>query len=76
MGCAAVRFLADTNDSGMVAEVAGEMTLIPLDEIVGGIRGVDPNGDTVLTGREIGICFGDETSGTFLNRGSLAQRLA
>jgi ATP-dependent phosphofructokinase / diphosphate-dependent phosphofructokinase len=76
MGCAAVRFLADTNQSGMVAEVAGEMTLIPLDEIVGGIRGVDPNGDTVRTGRDIGICFGDESSGTFLNRGSLAQRLA
>jgi 6-phosphofructokinase 1 len=76
MGCAAVRFLADTNDSGMVAEVAGEMTLIPLDQIVGGIREVDPNGDAVLTGRDIGISFGDESSGTFLNRGSLAQRLA
>jgi 6-phosphofructokinase 1 len=76
MGCAAIRFLADTNDSGMVAEVAGEMRLIPLDQIVGGIREVDPNGDAVLTGRDIGICFGDESPGTFLNRGSLAQRLA
>jgi 6-phosphofructokinase 1 len=60
----------------MVAEVAGEMKLIPLDQIVGGIREVDPNGDAVLTGRDIGICFGDESPGTFLNRGSLAQRLA
>jgi phosphofructokinase-like protein len=68
MGCAAVRFLAETERSGMVAEVAGEIKLIPLEQIVGGIRSVDPSGDTVMTGREIGICFGDEPSGTFLNR--------
>ena len=75
MGCAAVRFLAETENSGMVAEVAGEMKLIPLDQIVGGIRGVDPNGDTVMTGRDIGICFGDEATGQFLSKVSLAQHL-
>jgi len=68
MGCAAVRYLAETERSGMVAEVGGEMRLIPLEEIVGGIRGVDPVGDTVMTGRDVGICFGDEPSGTFLDR--------
>jgi 6-phosphofructokinase 1 len=75
MGCAAVRFLAETDRSGMVAEVGGEMRLIPLEEIVGGIRGVDPIGDTVLTGRDVGICFGDEPAGTFLNRVSGTQPL-
>jgi 6-phosphofructokinase 1 len=68
MGCAAVRYLAETDRSGMVAEVAGEMTLIPLEEVTGGIREVDPLGDTVMTGRDVGICFGDEPPGTFLNR--------
>jgi ATP-dependent phosphofructokinase / diphosphate-dependent phosphofructokinase len=75
MGCAAVRFLAETDKSGMVAEVAGEMQLLPLEQIVGGIRGVDPNGDTVMTGRDIGISFGDEASGQFLNKVSLPQHL-
>ncbi|HKU40054.1 MAG TPA: ATP-dependent 6-phosphofructokinase [Polyangiales bacterium] len=68
LGCAAVRVLAETDQSGMVADVAGEIKLIPLDEIVGGIRCVDPSGDTVATARDVGICFGDEVVGTFLNR--------
>jgi 6-phosphofructokinase 1 len=68
MGCAAVRFLAQTDKSGMVAEVAGQIQLVPLEEIVGGIRGVDPTGDTVATARDLGICFGDEAPGTFVNR--------
>jgi 6-phosphofructokinase len=76
MGCAAVRYLAETDRSGMVAEVGGEMTLVPLELIVGGIRGVDPTGDTVMTGRDVGICFGDELSGTFLNRVSVPQPVA
>lgn len=59
MGCAAVRYLAETDESGLVAEVAGEIQLIPLENVVGGIRGVDPHGDTVTTGRDLGICFGD-----------------
>ncbi|HKP63784.1 MAG TPA: ATP-dependent 6-phosphofructokinase [Polyangiales bacterium] len=73
MGCAAVRYLAETSSSGMVAEVGGEMKLVPLEEIVGGIRGVELAGDTVATGRDVGICFGDEPGGTFLNRLTAAQ---
>jgi 6-phosphofructokinase 1 len=77
MGCAAVRYLAETSLSGMVAEVGGEIRLVPLEEIVGGIRGVDPSGDAVATGRDVGICFGDEAEGIFLNRlGSAPQMKA
>jgi phosphofructokinase-like protein len=76
MGCAAVRYLAETSLSGMVAEVGGDMKLVPLEEIVGGIRGVDPSGDTVATGRDVGICFGDEPPGTFLNRLTALQLAA
>jgi phosphofructokinase-like protein len=67
MGSAAVRYLADTDDSGMIAEVGGELTLVPLEQIVGGFRGVEVHNDTMLTARDLGICFGDEPAGTFLN---------
>jgi 6-phosphofructokinase 1 len=68
MGCAAVRFLADTNKSGMVAQVAGEIDLVPFEAVIGGIRTVDIHGDTVATGRDLGISFGDEPRGTFLGK--------
>jgi phosphofructokinase-like protein len=70
MGCAAVRYLAECELSGMVAQVADEITLIPFELVVGGIRGVEMNNDTVLTARELGICFGDEPVDTFLTRPS------
>jgi 6-phosphofructokinase 1 len=65
MGCAAVRYLANTVKSGMVAQVAGEIELIPFEQVVGGIRSVDIHNDAVETGRDLGICFGDERPGTF-----------
>ncbi|HEY6080909.1 MAG TPA: ATP-dependent 6-phosphofructokinase [Polyangiaceae bacterium] len=67
MGCAAVRYVASTKESGMVAQVGGEMVLVPFDEVVGGTRSVDISCDTVETGRDLGICFGDEPVGTFTN---------
>ncbi|HEY2733801.1 MAG TPA: ATP-dependent 6-phosphofructokinase, partial [Polyangiales bacterium] len=68
MGCAAVRFLADGDRSGMVAQVAGEIRLVPFEEVIGGTRGVDVGGDEVATGRDLGISFGDEPKDTFLGR--------
>jgi ATP-dependent phosphofructokinase / diphosphate-dependent phosphofructokinase len=65
MGCAAVRFLAETDQSGMLAEIGGQIRLLPLDDVVGGIRKVDVEGDSVRTGRDLGICFGDEALGAF-----------
>jgi ATP-dependent phosphofructokinase / diphosphate-dependent phosphofructokinase len=59
MGCAAVRYLAADEQSGMVAQINGEMHLVPFEQVVGGTRGVDVHGDTVETGRDLGICFGD-----------------
>jgi len=68
LGSAAVRYLAETNDSGMVSQVGGEIHLIPLHEVTGGTRGVEVRSDTVETARDIGICFGDEPVGTFNTR--------
>lgn len=68
MGCAAVRYVASTKESGMVAQVGGEMVLVPFEQVVGGTRCVEISSDTVETGRDLGICFGDEPVGTFTNR--------
>jgi len=68
MGCAAVRYLAEGDQSGMVAQIAGEMRLVPFADVIGGTRGVDVHGDTVATARDVGTCFGDEPVGTFLSR--------
>lgn len=65
LGCAAVRFLAQGRESGLVAQVSGEIRLVPLEEVVGGTRGVELQSDTVQTARDLSICFGDEVEGTF-----------
>jgi ATP-dependent phosphofructokinase / diphosphate-dependent phosphofructokinase len=65
LGCAAVRYLAESDQSGMVAQVSGKVMLIPFDQVVGGTRSVELDSDILQTGRDIGICFGDEPAGTF-----------
>jgi len=67
LGCAAVRYLANGNESGMVAQLCDSTRLIPFADIVGGTRSVPPDSDEVQTARDIGICFGDEAEGTFLS---------
>jgi 6-phosphofructokinase 1 len=68
MGCAAVRYLADSTASGMVGQIGGEIQLVTFAEVVGGIRTVPIDSDTVETARQLGICLGDEAEGTFLGR--------
>lgn len=68
LGTSAVRYLAETDRSGLVSQVSGAIELVPFEQVVGGTRTVDPHSDTVETGRDLGICFGDEPIGTFLNR--------
>jgi 6-phosphofructokinase 1 len=75
LGCAAVRVLAETNDSGMIAQIGDDIRLVPFEQVVGGIRSVDVHGDTVATGRDLGICFGDEASHTFASAGANPVRL-
>jgi 6-phosphofructokinase 1 len=59
LGCAAVRFLAETDKSGMVAILKNELRLVPFEQVVGATRTVDIHSDTVMTARELGISFGD-----------------
>jgi 6-phosphofructokinase 1 len=66
LGTAATRFLAETNESGLVAVDGREIRLIPLSEAVG-IRLVPKDSQVLQTGRDLGLCFGDESPGTFLS---------
>jgi 6-phosphofructokinase 1 len=65
MGAAAVRFVAETNQSGLVAQIGNELALVPFEKVVGGIRSVGLDSDLLLTGRDLGVCFGDEAPGVF-----------
>jgi ATP-dependent phosphofructokinase / diphosphate-dependent phosphofructokinase len=59
MGSAAVRYIDEGEQSGMVAQIGGEIVLVPFAQVVGGTRGVDVHCDTIRTARDIGICLGD-----------------
>jgi 6-phosphofructokinase 1 len=52
----------------MVGQLGDQIHLVPFDEVVGGIRTVPLDSDTIETARQLGICLGDEPEGTFLGR--------
>lgn len=58
-GAAAVRALEQGYSGVMVAHQVPKMIYIPIEEAIGKMKLVDPEGETVVTGRELGICFGD-----------------
>jgi 6-phosphofructokinase 1 len=58
-GAAAVRAIEQSKFDHMVALKSPDIALVPLAEALGIQKRVDINGDTVLTARDIGICFGD-----------------
>ena len=59
-GAAAVRFLEETDRSGMVAICADTITLCDFSVVCSGTKTVSPLCDTVQTARAMGVCFGDE----------------
>ena len=59
-GAAAVRLAASGRFDQMVALQCGEITSLPLAEAVAVPKRVNPQGDAVVTARNIGISFGDE----------------
>ena len=66
MGCAATRFLADRTETGVVALRCGELELVPLSEATRRIKTVPLDSNLLQTGRDLGLCFGDEPEGFFL----------
>jgi 6-phosphofructokinase 1 len=64
-GAAAVRFLLDGETSGVVALQGTRVGLASMELATSGIKSVPLESDTVITAREMGICFGDEPKGRF-----------
>ena len=58
-GAAAVRAIEEGKFDHMVALKSPDLALVPLGEALGIQKRVKPDGDTVLTARDLGICFGD-----------------
>ncbi|MGE3258867.1 MAG: 6-phosphofructokinase [Geobacter sp.] len=58
-GAAAVRAIEEGTFDQMVALKSPDIALVPLAEALGIQKRVQPDGDTVLTARDLGICFGD-----------------
>jgi ATP-dependent phosphofructokinase / diphosphate-dependent phosphofructokinase len=64
-GAGAVRYLAAGCASGMVALQNHKVVLVTLEEATARTKTVPLDCDTMVTGREMGICFGDEPAGRF-----------
>jgi 6-phosphofructokinase 1 len=58
-GAAAVRAIEQGKFDQMVALQSPDIVLVPLAEALGIQKRVRVDGDAVLTGRDLGICFGD-----------------
>jgi 6-phosphofructokinase 1 len=58
-GAAAVRALAEGQTGVMVALAIDGVRHVPLSEVAGRMRCVPLDGDTMATGRDLGICFGE-----------------
>jgi phosphofructokinase-like protein len=59
-GAAAIRFLTETDLSGVVAIRADTIELCSFDTVTSGTKFVPLQCDTIKTARSLGICFGDE----------------
>lgn len=64
-GTAAIRFLAEDHGNGMVALRNNRIELVDLELVAGKTKVVTVDSDTVLTARDMGVCFGDEPPGFF-----------
>ena len=58
-GAAAVRALNEGQRGVMVALAYPNVNYVPLAEVAGRMKGVPLDSDTIQTGRDLGICFGD-----------------
>lgn len=58
-GTAAVRALDEGHTGVMVALSHPNVIYVPLADVAGRMKAVPPDSDTLQTGRDLGICFGD-----------------
>jgi len=58
-GAAAVRLIENEKFGAMVALDPPNVKAVPLEEVIGSIKNVSLDSDTIQTARDIGMCFGD-----------------
>lgn len=58
-GTAAVRALDEGHSGVMVSLAFPNVVYVPLADVAGRMKAVPPDSDTLQTGRDLGICFGD-----------------
>jgi len=59
-GAAAARLILDQNYGNMVGIVDNQIVPVPLEEVAGKLKEIDPNMDIIAETRDLGISFGDE----------------
>lgn len=60
LGAAAGRLIVERKYGRMVAFDGFEVTSVPLGEVAGKLKYVDPEGAAIREAKDMGICFGDE----------------
>ena len=60
LGSAAAKAIIDKKYGNMVAIINGETKLVPLEEVAGKLKGVDPKCKMIQEAKFMGISFGDE----------------
>lgn len=59
-GAAAARLILDEDYGNMVGIVDNQIVPVPLGEVAGKLKEIDPNMDIIVETRDLGISFGDE----------------
>jgi len=60
LGAAAGRLIADEKYGCMVAFNGSEIVPVPLEEVAGKLKLIDPEASIIKEAKDLGICFGDE----------------
>jgi len=68
-GAAAVRALDEGRSGVMVSLAFPNVVYVALEEVAGRMKAVPPDSDTLQTGRDLGICFGDAPARAFTDPG-------
>ena len=59
LGAAAARYIIKEEYGFMVGMVNGHTAKVPLEDVAGKLKYVNPDSDIVLEAKQVGICFGD-----------------
>ena len=59
-GAAAARLILDENYGNMVGIIENQIVPVPLEEVAGKLKEIDPRMDIIAETRDLGISFGDE----------------